>query len=272
MSDFQMPVHNDEEPSRESTHEFDDLPSLQQLVNSLDPKRREFIEKLPTLSEDDLRGLNQADSFCPICYNTFGAITAEAELASAMDTPAVAAQHLGVTRLAETCGHVFCRKDITTWIERNNKCPTCRTPFYEAPVPSFPTLQSFTLSNLMPDLNDLMWNASPSVQTTTTQAAAPEVVSSESATGPGTAGQPANTRSSDTSVRDNADAANSGTDPDAQRSANDDAVARMLQRMRNLGQGSALSDIMYGLSVTGRNGRRQQEPDDDRNEYAGLYS
>lgn len=29
----------------------------------------------------------------------------------AMDSPAVAMEDLGVTRLVKTCGHVFCRKE-----------------------------------------------------------------------------------------------------------------------------------------------------------------
>ncbi|KAH8093837.1 hypothetical protein DFH11DRAFT_1683586 [Phellopilus nigrolimitatus] len=52
-------------------------------------------------------------------------------MALAMDSPAVATEDLGVTRLAGTCDHLFCRKDISTWILQNDSCPTCRRPFVE---------------------------------------------------------------------------------------------------------------------------------------------
>lgn len=78
---------------------------------------------------------------------------------------------------------------------------------------------------------------------------------------------PANTNGTPTST------ASSGAnrDANAQRAENDAEVARMMERMGNLGQAVAFSDIMFGLNaVAGR--RQQREPDDDRNEYAGLYS
>jgi len=53
-----------------------------------------------------------------------------------MDSPAVAMEELGVTRLVDTCGHVFCRKDISTWIAQNDSCPTCRRPFLQVEEPS----------------------------------------------------------------------------------------------------------------------------------------
>lgn len=34
----------------------------------------------------------------------------------AMDSPAVASEDLGVTRLAKTCGHVFCRKEYVRYL------------------------------------------------------------------------------------------------------------------------------------------------------------
>ena len=39
------------------------------------------------------------------------AILSEEEMALAMDSPAYAAEELGVTKLDKTCGHVFCRKE-----------------------------------------------------------------------------------------------------------------------------------------------------------------
>ncbi|KAL5530130.1 hypothetical protein ACEPAF_6387 [Sanghuangporus sanghuang] len=97
-----------------------------QLTNS---QREKFIEKLPSLTENDLTALDEKDSSCPICFTPFLAILASEEMASAMESPALSVEDLGVTRLAETCGHVFCRKDITTWIRQHDTCPTCRRPF-----------------------------------------------------------------------------------------------------------------------------------------------
>ena len=40
-------------------------------------------------------------------------IVTEEEMALAMDSPANPVEELGVTRLASTCGHVFCRKELS---------------------------------------------------------------------------------------------------------------------------------------------------------------
>lgn len=53
------------------------------------------------------------DSSCSICMNTFRASLAEEEMAQAMDSPAQPAEELGVTRLINTCGHIFCRKEYS---------------------------------------------------------------------------------------------------------------------------------------------------------------
>ena len=45
--------------------------------------------------------------------NTFRASLAEEEMAQAMDSPAQPAEELGVTRLIDTCGHIFCRKEYS---------------------------------------------------------------------------------------------------------------------------------------------------------------
>ena len=45
--------------------------------------------------------------------NTFRASLAEEEMAQAMDSPAQPAEGLGVTRLTDTCGHIFCRKEYS---------------------------------------------------------------------------------------------------------------------------------------------------------------
>lgn len=39
-------------------------------------------------------------------------------MAAAMDSPAHAAEELGVTKLAATCGHVFCRKELSAVLSR----------------------------------------------------------------------------------------------------------------------------------------------------------
>ncbi|KAI5124963.1 hypothetical protein M0805_007389 [Coniferiporia weirii] len=96
-------------------------------------RRKEFINGLPVLTEDDLTRLDQKDSCCPICFTSFLAVLASEEMAHAMDSPANAIEDLGVTRLANTCGHLFCRKDITVWISQNDSCPTCRRPFIVRP-------------------------------------------------------------------------------------------------------------------------------------------
>jgi len=86
-----------------------------------------IIEKLPRLTEADLERLGQRDATCPICLNTFLAALAEEEIAYAMDSPAQPLEERGVTRLAETCEHAFCRKDLLIWIrDRNSACPLCR--------------------------------------------------------------------------------------------------------------------------------------------------
>jgi hypothetical protein len=51
--------------------------------------------------------------------NTFLAALAEEEIAYAMDSPAQPIEDRGVTRLAETCGHAFCRKE---WVLLSDRC------------------------------------------------------------------------------------------------------------------------------------------------------
>jgi len=76
-----------------------------------DREIQSIIEKLPRLTESDLENLGHHDSSCSICMNTFLSSLAEEEMAQAMDSPAQPAEDLGVTRLIDTCGHVFCRKE-----------------------------------------------------------------------------------------------------------------------------------------------------------------
>lgn len=91
---------------------------------------QELITSLPKISETELKDLGHSESVCPICFNTFLAILAEEEMALVMDSPAHPVEELGVTRLYETCGHMFCRRDITKWIrDGHESCPTCRRAF-----------------------------------------------------------------------------------------------------------------------------------------------
>ncbi|KAF8591569.1 hypothetical protein K439DRAFT_907236 [Ramaria rubella] len=96
-----------------------------------DPRLDELITTLPKLTEDDV----DLDGVCPICLVQFRAHLAEEEMALAMDSPAHASEDLGVTRLENTCRHIFCRKDISTWIRQSrNSCPTCRRPLLDPPI------------------------------------------------------------------------------------------------------------------------------------------
>ncbi|KAG2146788.1 hypothetical protein DEU56DRAFT_786404 [Suillus clintonianus] len=99
----------------------------------LSSRIQELITSLPKISETELKDLGHSESVCPICFNTFLAVLAEEEMALVMDSPAHPIEELGVTRLHETCGHLFCRRDITKWIQDGRKsCPTCRRPFLTA--------------------------------------------------------------------------------------------------------------------------------------------
>ncbi|RDB22572.1 hypothetical protein Hypma_010241 [Hypsizygus marmoreus] len=88
-----------------------------------------LLVSLPRLSEGEVINLGHKDSLCPICLNPLLAILAEEEMALAMDSPAHPTEELGVTRLSSTwqCGHIFCRRDISKWIqEAHDSCPMCR--------------------------------------------------------------------------------------------------------------------------------------------------
>lgn len=47
-------------------------------------------------------------------------IVTEEEMALAMDSPAHAIEELGVTRLSATCGHLFCRKELSAGAQMLN--------------------------------------------------------------------------------------------------------------------------------------------------------
>ncbi|KAH7930090.1 hypothetical protein BV22DRAFT_1116461 [Leucogyrophana mollusca] len=97
---------------------------------------QDLTRGLPHVTESDLTTAGHHDSVCPICFNTFLSILAEEEMALAMDSPAHPVEELGVTKLHKTCGHLFCRRDITKWMrDGNESCPSCRTPFITASGP-----------------------------------------------------------------------------------------------------------------------------------------
>ncbi|KII94831.1 hypothetical protein PLICRDRAFT_193474 [Plicaturopsis crispa FD-325 SS-3] len=104
-------------------------------TNELSPSDITRVMKdLPTLSEDDIIRLGHRDAVCPICFNTLLAVLAEEEMALAMESPAHAVEDLGVTRLHNTCGHIFCRRDISKWIRgAHASCPMCRRPLIDPP-------------------------------------------------------------------------------------------------------------------------------------------
>ncbi|KZT29321.1 hypothetical protein NEOLEDRAFT_591020 [Neolentinus lepideus HHB14362 ss-1] len=95
---------------------------------------QQLLESLPALKEQDLVELGKEDAACPICITPFPALLAEEETAFAMDSPAYSSKDLGVTKLVQTCGHVFCRKDISKWIVAgNDSCPLCRRALLQRP-------------------------------------------------------------------------------------------------------------------------------------------
>ncbi|THH27990.1 hypothetical protein EUX98_g6197 [Antrodiella citrinella] len=95
-------------------------------------RNSDFISMLPRLTEKDITTLHLADSSCPICIVPFLAILSEEEMATVMDSPAYAAEDLGVTKLDQTCNHV-----IQNWLlAGHNSCPTCRRPL----IPQMPDI------------------------------------------------------------------------------------------------------------------------------------
>ncbi|PIL22552.1 hypothetical protein GSI_15241 [Ganoderma sinense ZZ0214-1] len=118
-----------------------DLFNLVQEMRQRNAHLDTFARELPKLTEGDLASLGQS---------------AEEEMALAMDSPAHPVEELGVTRLVRTCGHVFCRKELSITVDSqppltpltirlsfrsirgwlyqgNTTCPTCRTPFLAPP-------------------------------------------------------------------------------------------------------------------------------------------
>ncbi|KAF8314540.1 hypothetical protein DL93DRAFT_2080214, partial [Clavulina sp. PMI_390] len=109
--------------------EYDIMSFLEHLADPNPHERNTFVESLPKLKEDLFNTPEHRDDRCPICQETFLSCLALEEMAYAMDSPALSPYEHGVTKLS-TCGHIFCRKDISKWIisARKDTCPTCRTP------------------------------------------------------------------------------------------------------------------------------------------------
>ncbi|KAF7776690.1 hypothetical protein Agabi119p4_5083 [Agaricus bisporus var. burnettii] len=79
-------------------------------------RARQFAEKLPILSKDDI----PLEDHCPICLVPFLEILSLTR--DTLDDP-------GVTKL-EGCGHIFCRRDLIEWVKtQHGNCPTCRFQF-----------------------------------------------------------------------------------------------------------------------------------------------
>ncbi|KAJ3571434.1 hypothetical protein NP233_g3761 [Leucocoprinus birnbaumii] len=78
-----------------------------------------LLGALPAITEQELEKLGHKDSTCSICIQSFLAILAEEESASAMESPAFFSGELGVTR-------------ITKWIKTGKlTCPMCRKSLLE---------------------------------------------------------------------------------------------------------------------------------------------
>lgn len=99
--------------------------NIVQQTDSHHEEREVYIRKLPKLREADIDDKGQTtsldiigillsnssliDDSCPICQETFLSVLALEEMATAMDTPGMPEEQLGVTKLE--CGHRFCRKE-----------------------------------------------------------------------------------------------------------------------------------------------------------------
>jgi len=129
----QAPFADDDSMSLALTEIRESIQRLRDSISASIPltpaQTRGLIEGLPKLTEKELVRLGHEDSVCPICLNPLLAILAEEQIATAMDSPAYAIENLGVTRLSQAwqCGHIFCRRDLSKWIqEAHDSCPMCR--------------------------------------------------------------------------------------------------------------------------------------------------
>jgi len=108
---------------------FEQLETLQPVGRLLPLQIQDLLENLPRLTEKELVSSGHRDSLCPICLTPYLALLAEEESALAMESPAHPVEELGVTKLSQSwqCGHLFCRRDISRWIQTGkDSCPICR--------------------------------------------------------------------------------------------------------------------------------------------------
>jgi hypothetical protein len=71
----------------------------------------DVIENLPTLTP----GSYAPEDTCPICLLPFSSILKEQGCSEQNDLLTAAAGYLGITKL--NCGHLFCKKDLSDWIQ-----------------------------------------------------------------------------------------------------------------------------------------------------------
>jgi len=109
--------------------DLDVLAFLEHLQDPDPSVRNVFVDNLPRITEVQLYSTGLGGEHCPICQETFLSVIASEEMAEAMDSPAVSQYDTGVTKLP-SCGHHFCRKDISKWIisAKKDTCPACRSP------------------------------------------------------------------------------------------------------------------------------------------------
>ncbi|KAG5715825.1 hypothetical protein E4T56_gene17066 [Termitomyces sp. T112] len=108
---------------------------------ALSDETRELIsrvlESLPVLTAEDIP--DDEDS-CPICLIPFSSLFLD-------NTD----DNCGVTKLA-ACNHIFCRKDLTQWIQSlHGNCPTCRHIFLDIRPPSDSDNESSDGGEYIPD-------------------------------------------------------------------------------------------------------------------------
>lgn len=118
---------------------FEQLETLQPVSRLLPLQIQGLLENLPRLTEKELVSSGHRDSLCPICLTPYLALLAEEESALAMESPAHPVEELGVTKLSQSwqCGHLFCRRDISRWIQNGkDSCPICRRVMVAATLTS----------------------------------------------------------------------------------------------------------------------------------------
>ncbi|KAH8830813.1 hypothetical protein DL96DRAFT_976035 [Flagelloscypha sp. PMI_526] len=219
----------------------------------------EIIEKLPRLTENDIP---DKDDSCPICFTPWLAILAEEDTVMAMDSPAYPVEYSGVTKLSQEgqCNHIFCRRDILKWIEdSHNSCPLCRQPLLKKP--------ESTNSEPMPDSER---DGAAALQETLEETLNAANANNNTETDPATRFRETMERLLPTLVQAQG---TQGTD--------DEELQHVLSLLSSaLGEvgpqvPSSLQSPFGGLSFFGlRPGGvnlREQE-DDDRSEFAGMYS